>query len=856
MVKKKTKLFSLLFTNMRRMIVESFPQFISIILITATAVTLFVGLTSNAKSINNRVNEIYDKTNVADIWVTVSQYDKKDEEAILNLLGPNGQIEKRYTMDTTINNNPATGIIIDALPSINTPYTTDNEAQHDFFIIDNYFVKGEMPTDSRWINPDGSYANVDIELSFTAIRDYLSSYQISPLFPGKTVLDVFEASTKEGKTNVLDNSYLSFNAQVTGSMIFPENVSASSFGDSSFYIDKALVKRKISELLWDNYAAPTSCDDDNALWRMAIMDGSLLSGCIDQIVDAISYNQYIGVADESIDTKTLNNKVQEYFASKEQNNLLYSVDLEHFSSNITVQSDIVQARQLAYIFPMVFFLVAILVVLTTISQVIIKERPQIGTMKALGLTSSQIFAYYLILTISLILIGLIIGIILGPIILPWVMNKKYDILYSLPKMRYVISWREVIYSSLFCLGVACIVTYLVVHKEATLLPSESMRPRIIKSLKHSGKMKTKESSHLLTVKMAFRNIRLNIVKSAMVVIGVAGCTALLVCGFGIDDTLSYGVDHDTWQLYSSNIVCNYSGIYSQKEEILNIDGVESVAEYALLPTTTQGSQQYTTYIYLLDNTCTFFHTDDVDYRLQDKVVITQKIAEGAGVGVGDKLKFSILGSTYELEVDHIIDAFYFHGVFINIDYGDYGEVENYKTIGCVDVKDGYDPEEVNDRINELSGISISRTKEGNRKLINSYMSAIAMMTMAIKVFAIVLAVITLYNLALLNIRERSRNIATLKVLGFNQIEIMRSLVLETMSLTILGVIAGLFLGEPLQILVLSVNRTPVVEFLYTTYNWTYIKAFILSFGVALVVNFILTFRAKKIKMVESLKSVD
>ena len=130
------------------------------------------------------------------------------------------------------------------------------------------------------------------------------------------------------------------------------------------------------------------------------------------------------------------------------------------------------------------------------------------------------------------------------------------------------------------------------------------------------------------------------------------------------------------------------------------------------------------------------------------------------------------------------------------------------------------------------------------------------MTLAVKVFAILLAIVVLYNLSLLNYKERARDIATMKVLGFSRFEISSSLLIESLTLTIIGVTLGMFLGFPMEILVLIVNQTPLVEFLYAVFPLSYFLAIIITLGTSLVVNLFLTLKIKKIKMVESLKSIE
>ena len=156
---------------------------------------------------------------------------------------------------------------------------------------------------------------------------------------------------------------------------------------------------------------------------------------------------------------------------------------------------------------MIFFLVAILVVLTTITQLIVKDRIQIGTLKALGISKSRIIIHYMILSLLIVLCGVIFGVVVGPLLLPYIMNIKYNILYSLPQMTYTISIFHAIISTLCVFAATALVTFLVIRKDANLVPAMSMRPKVVKSLKPTKKTSKSKNASTLSVKMAFRNIR-------------------------------------------------------------------------------------------------------------------------------------------------------------------------------------------------------------------------------------------------------------------------------------------------------------------------------------------------------------
>ena len=167
-----------------------------------------------------------------------------------------------------------------------------------------------------------------------------------------------------------------------------------------------------------------------------------------------------------------------------------------------------------------------------------------------------------------------------------------------------------------------------------------------------------------------------------------------------------------------------------------------------------------------------------------------------------------------------------------------------------------DKEEIRKDLLALDGVSSLVSREDNAKRISSYMTSIRSMTNTIKFFAILLAVVVLINLAILNFEERSRDIATLRVLGFSRFEISRSLVYEVMILTIIGALLGLLLGYPLEYLVLSTNITPLISWIYIIYWYSFVIGFLLSVVTAFVVNIIISNRVNKVLMAESLKSVE
>ena len=161
-----------------------------------------------------------------------------------------------------------------------------------------------------------------------------------------------------------------------------------------------------------------------------------------------------------------------------------------------------------------------------------------------------------------------------------------------------------------------------------------------------------------------------------------------------------------------------------------------------------------------------------------------------------------------------------------------------------------------EEVNQIQGVSYAMTIQTMREKCNDVISSIKLMTLTIKIFAILLAIVVLYNLALLNFNERIKDIATLKVLGFSKLEIGSSFICEILILTFIGALVGLIFGKPLLVAVLSINENPMLSYIYHVKGLSYISTILLTCGVSLIINLFFALLTSKVKMVESLKSVE
>lgn len=920
------RLFKTLAKKLFRDIFKNFKQFISIVFIIGISVTLYVGLDANAQSFENRVNNVYQKTNVADEWITISPNFVNEEEMASDLafiedlagVDEGGMVETRFYLPTSLASVSANALVMDHLPKINTPYDIEMVyyTDKDFFFVDKALIE-RYEEDTNTVFNVGDTLPLNIESSFlkqainqitsdpeslTIILDsFIDDSSLDETF--KTLLKTISSQFSSEIGSIINNivgvlfseNQIQLNLKVNGIMSHPENIDNGEFSNSNFLISTRLLLGSVVEYIGNKFSSSILISEiesyietsgntliNNVLTRVLeyLNEGNnalALDAAIMVVVNTLQndindgnnaeleafisnfYNQIVVKLAPNVDVETFEVDVENHFANKTNNNLLAALKRSSYPSMLQVENDINQAKQLALVFPIIFFVVALLIVLTTISSLILKDRVQIGTFKALGIRKRNIAFYYLAEMNIVSLLGVIIGFIVGPLLLPFIMNIKYNILYSLPQMEYYFPWLTAFIVFIIVAVLVSGLTLILLYSELKEMPTETMRTKAPKI------QKFKAHKHIIkntSFMMAIRNIKVHFAKSLMVVIGVMGCTGLLICGMGIDDTLNYGKNCDLENFYDSDITIGLNGSMDRgllTEELLRYEEVEKVEEYSVIAGNINATDAtITTQIYGVNQNSDFFKfdKDTIDGVWEPSgIALTESVAEDLGVQVGDEVNFDINGTVYTKEVVYIFYAFFVNGAYLYTDT----EPELFKTsTNCwVDLKEGVNGNAFKEKVlAENTHVSSCATKEDMRVTIDGYMSSIGMMTNTVKVFAILLAIVVLINLSILNTNERMRELATLKVLGFSRTKIVMSLTIEMLILTIVGGLLGLAVGLPLEYLVLSVNETPLVSWLYLVYPETYVISFFLSVLTALVVNLFMYFKVDKISMSESLKSVD
>lgn len=552
-----------------------------------------------------------------------------------------------------------------------------------------------------------------------------------------------------------------------------------------------------------------------------------------------------------------------------------------------------RTRAFAQVFPIFFFLIAALICLTTMTRMVEEERVQLGTLKALGYDNKAIVSKYIVYAILASLIGSVIGLAVGFVVLPLAISAAYGIMYTLPTvhLQFILSYALIgtVIAILSTVGA----TFLACYKELATCPAQLMRPRAPKA----GKRVLLEKipfiwKHLnFTSKVTVRNIFRNKRRFLMTAFGVAGCTALLLTGFGLNDSISAIINKQ----FNDGGIAMYDAQLVLKDPVLT-DGSSEAPIITELKENDGIQNAMLTYMKVLHG-----HSERSDEELEvnvlvpqsstqladfvklqnrksgeqltlpdDGVLITEKLASKTNTEVGDELIVTKSdGSEVRLKVAGITENYTFHYVYISQALYEqaFGEEAQFNYViaqlkGDIKAEKKADGQESNLKgqlATELMKMPEINAVVYTTQTIDTFNNVINALSLVVVVFIIAaaaLAFVVLYNLSNININERVRELATIKVLGFYDKEVDAYIYRENVFLTVIGIALGLVMGIFLHRFVVSVAEVDVVMFGRTIGWLSYVLAAAMTVLFAVIVNWIMHFRLKKISMVESLKSVE
>ena len=709
-------------------------------------------------------------------------------------------------------------------------------------------------------------------LGLSHLIEYINDLEKSP---GNKELAINIANGVEKASNTVKNNILNLNNLLNGIIKYQQGLLE--YNEQSKVLENGENKLKEAQKQLDNYKFEITQGEKQfeigkAKGKKELEKAKIELTSIEKIIKDAEIEIYknkqklFDAKEEIKDKQDEINSIKEckYYFFDRYDNIGYS----------SFKDSIDSLDSIASILPVFFFLIAILICLTTMTRMVEENRTEIGTLKALGYNEFEISKKFVVYAFTASILGSVIGILIGSNILPNIISEAYGSLYSLPKLN-VYYYPEFIIQSIV-LSLLCTVgaSLFVLRVELKSNPANLMRTKAPKI----GKKILLEKIGFIwnrlnfNQKVTFRNIFRYKQRMIMTVFGIAGCMALLVTGFGLKDSNNgslkmqfnkiwkydfmvifdekYNLDNNEYiktlndiDGYESNLNIHQETVKFSKENMNNQTATIYVPE---------SPDKINDYIFLNDR-----KTGKV-YNIPDSgVIINEQLANHLGVSVGDKITMKDEdNNSYDVLIDNICENYFMHYIYMSPKY--------YKEIFGKDVK--YNSRFLNFDTNKANNENITENLMKNDNIINvtsmsnmkkSIEDSSANLDMIMIVIIIssgCLAFVVLYNLNNINVSERIRELSTIKVLGFYDNEVTMYILRENIILTFLGILMGGFLGKILHLFILKTSEIDTMMFYLEISKNSYVFSALITMIFSMIVMFMIHIKLRKVDMIDALKS--
>lgn len=793
---------------------NTYKRFISILLMAFLGVGFFAGIRATSPDMVNTIDKYYDDQNVYDIHVLstlgLTEEDIKELEKIENVETVQGSYEKDGKIKIE-NNEIITKII--AIDELNIPMVLD----------------GRMPENQDECLVEESF----LQSNNKNIGD-------------KIKLEVEDITNDEGE----DVKYLKDNeVTIVGTVQSPLYISRDR-GTSNLGAGKI------------NYYIYISKDNINLT--------DIYTNIYIQLQNSKSYTTSSDKYEEYVD------KVKDSI-EKIKNPTWYVLDRNANSGYVSFIQDSDSIANIGKVFPIVFFIVATLISLTSMTRMVEEQRMQIGTLKALGYNSAQITMKYVLYASLACIIGGALGMCVGFTLLPKIIWMMYGIMYQMTDI--CISF-NVKYGA-WGLGLIslCIIgaTIYTVLKELINMPAVLMRPKAPKSgnrvllEKIPFIWKRLNFSHKVTIRNIFRYKK----RFFMTIIGIFGCTSLILAGFGIKDSVTRMIPNQFGKVFTYDMQINLKDSISNsaKEEFINelkqndktyklastymisgsvINNSKSEDVQIIVPEDENGLNE-------IINIKDIESNEKVNLE-ENKIYLTDKAAQLLDVKVGDTVTIKDNDDVeIQVQVSNIVENYIQHYVFMSRQTYENIYNQDYEINSLLVNTNNLSSEEKDDLAREImkkAEVASVSNISSFAQTIEDMMSLLNYVVIVLIVSAGLLAFVVLYNLSNVNISERIRELATIKVLGFYDKEVYDYVTRETIILTVIGIALGLIGGYLLNYYILGTCEINILRFSKYISPMSYVYAVVITIVFTVIVNIATYFALKKINMIESLKSVE
>lgn len=829
-----------------REILSSKARFISILIIILLGVAFYSGIKSAGPDMNKAINNLYSEYKLMDSKI-VSNFGLDDKD--IDVLRNDDKILDYYaTHSIDVNLTNSSNVI--------RVMEYNNESNINDFIV----IEGRLPEKSGEIAIDEEALKIDKDIKIG--EEY--------------IIDTDDDTLKHFKETKF---------KVVGIVRSPMYIEKGSRGITSAY------KGSIDYFTVIN-SSDISMDSYTELY-VRFKNVQELDGYSDKYKELMEENnEYL----EKIYSKRKEEKTEEIRAEIQKQLIQSSgvsldyqkegmVDLDKLEYYIFDRTDnpgylgykdsINSLDKIASVLPVFFFLLAIMICLTTMTRMVEENRVEIGTLKALGYGNLEISKKYIVYASLASISGSILGILIGSNILPIIISNAYESLYSLPKLSIYYYKSYIIQSML--LSILCTVgaSLFVIGVELRNKPSNLMR---VKAPKLGKKILLERITPLwkrlnFNYKVTFRNIFRYKQRMIMTILGISGCMAILVTGFGLKDSNVGIIERQFEKLwnYEAMVILDENTINEEMKEyndtLNKLPGYKNNLslhqESVIFSKEDMNNQEATLYVpEYTDNLYDFVVLNDresgEEYKIShDGVIITEKLANLLGVSIGDTISMiDDNNTTYEIKVDKIAENYVKHYIYMSPIYYEkiFGEKPVYNMQLLNIDGDIANEDEISSKLLECENVINVTLTSKIKKAMEESTANMNLVMVVIIISAGCLAFVVLYNLNNINVSERIRELSTIKVLGFFDDEVTMYILRENVVLTLLGIVTGSILGKVLHRFIIYTSETDTVMMYPKVSIISYVLSALITILFSIIVMIIMHIKLKKVNMIDALKS--
>ena len=809
---------NMLLKNTIRKLKHSFGRYFSLLIIVLIGIGFYAGIQSSVPSIKRIQNDYYKNTNLMDLTVR-STLGLTDEDV--------NALKKLDTVSDAIPSYSA--YVLNGEEAIKVHAITENTNQYEL-------ISGRKPENDNECLADSAFYKVGDTIKITSDESTLKTKEFKVV---GTIISPLYTGTNYGYTNIGNGKLHSY-----------------------IYVPKTAFNL---DTYTEIYITGKKTEDDIPYSKAYDDFLDELTNEVESIQSEREEARLTEVKDALIKSAMLTGNTNAEMTDLDSSWYITGRNAEVTGYN-TLENQYFQVTTIATIIPLIFVSIVFLMTSNTMTRMITEERTEMGTFSSLGISNTRITLNYLGYVLSGTIIGAIIGYLIGTIFIPPLVYNIFQ--FHIPDLEYYFDINLFTGCLLVAITLMTIVTVWNCRKSLKEKPANLLRPESPKSGKtiFLEKIKFLWSKLSFSSKITTRNIFRYKKRVFMTLIGSAGCTFLIFIGFALKDSINGVGDKQYGELftYDNMIVLNNNVqtsqdltdindkiknplLFNQYSYDLKYGDDESLSVYVVIPENNR--ETFEDYFNLLDN-----KTGDHLTLNNDGVIITPKIADKLNLEVGDNITIQNEDAEErKIKITGIAENYISNYIYISKDL--YNKIFNEDITYNMVASQNKKGTKAKDILNTGSVMTVNFSDD-LKESANNEIKGLNNIVILIVVVSSLLALTVLYNLTSINISERQREIATLKVLGFNGRESNEYIYRETLVVVIIGIIIGLIISVPLHRVIIGFIECDDIMFLKTVKVLSFVYASVLTLVFALVMQVVTYFKLRKVDMIESLKSVE